>query len=383
MITRETSHWVGTWATTLAPAEGVALDNQTIRMIARVSIGGRRLRVRLSNAYGLRKLEVGSARVALRAAGPGIVPGSDRPLTFNGSSSATIAVGALLVSDEVDLDLPPLSDLVISVHFPGSLPEDFVISCHANAHQTNYISPPGDFTAAPVMPVAKTTEDFLIVSGVDVLAPAGTGGIVAFGDSLTDCNISKLDANNRWPDQLARRLVARGGRIPGVMNQGIGGARILHDIRGDSGLRRFDRDVIAQTGVTHVIVFMGINDIRNRWQKPDEFVSAEQLIAGLNQLAVRAHARGIKIFGGTLITFEFETFNPGFYTPEGEEKRQRVNAWIRESGAFDAVIDFEKALRDPGHPTQMLPIYDCGDHLHPSDAGYLRMGDFIDLSLFD
>jgi lysophospholipase L1-like esterase len=383
-LTREeTGHWVGTWATTSAPAEGVALNNQTIRMIAHVSIGGRRLRVRLSNAYGLRKLEIGRARVALRAEGPGIVPGSDRPLTFNGSPAATIAVGALLVSDGVDLDLPPLSDLVISVYLPGHLPENFMITGHGNAHQTNYISPAGDFTDAAVMPVAKTTEDFLFVSSVDVVAPADTGGIVAFGDSLTDCNISKLDANNRWTDQLARRIVARGGRMLGVMNQGIGGSRILHDIRGDSGLRRFDRDVIAQTGVTHVIVLMGINDIRNRWQKPDEFVSAEQIIAGLNQFAVRAHARGIKIFGGTIITFEYETFNPGFYTPEGEEKRQRVNAWIRQSGAFDAVIDFEKALRDPGHPTQMLPLYDCGDHLHPSDAGYLRMGDIIDPLLFD
>ncbi len=383
LTNEENSRWVGTWATIPSPVEGVALNNQTIRMIAHVSIGGQRLRVRLSNAYGLRKLEIGSAHVAWRAEGPGIVPGSDRPLTFNGSASATIAVGALLVSDEVEFDLAPLSNLVISVHLPGDLPENFVITGHGNAHQTNYISPAGNFTAAAIMPVARTTEDFLIVSAVDVLAPPDTGGIVAFGDSLTDCNISKLDANNRWTDQLARRLVARGGRMLGVMNQGIGGSRVLHDIRGDSGLRRFDRDVIAQTGVTHAIVLLGINDIRNRWQKPDEFISAEQLIAGLNQLAVRAHARGIRIFGGTLLTFEFETFNPGFYTPEGEEKRQRVNAWIRESGAFDAVIDFEKALRDPGHPTQMLPVYDCGDHLHPSDAGYLRMGDFIDLALFD
>jgi lysophospholipase L1-like esterase len=377
------NHWVGTWATTLAPIDGLTLNNQTIRMIAHVSIGGRRLRVRLSNAYGLRKLEIGSARVALHAAGAGIVAGSDRPLTFGGSTAATIAVGALLVSDEVELEFAPLADVVISVYLPGELPANFMITGHGNAHQTNYISTAGDFTAAAVMPVAKTTEDFLIVSGVDVAVSSATRGIVALGDSLTECNVSKLDANNRWTDQLARRLVARGGRMAGVMNQGIGGSRLLHDVRGDSGLRRFDRDVIAQTGVTHVIVLLGINDIRNRGQKPDEFISAAQLIAGLRQLAARAHARGIKIIGGTIITFEYESFNPGFYTPEGEAKRQEVNAWIRDSGAFDAVIDFEQALRDPGHPTQMLPLYDCGDHLHPSDAGYLRMGDSIDLSLFD
>jgi lysophospholipase L1-like esterase len=353
-------------------------------MITRISIGGRHLRVRLSNACGTRKLEIGAARVALRGDGAGIVPGSDRRLTFNGSPSTTIAVGALVVSDPVELEVPALADLAVSVHLPGNVPEDLPITGHGNAHQTNYISPPGEFTGATVLPVKETTEAFVIVSGVEVLAPRETGGIVAFGDSLTDCNISKLDANNRWPDQLARRLVARrGGRMLGVMNQGIGGNRILHDIRGDSGLRRFDRDVLAQPGVTHVVVLLGINDIRNRNQKPDEFPTAEQMINGLNQLALRAHARGLKIFGGTLLTFEYETFNPGFYTPEGEAKRQTVNAWIRDSRAFDAVIDFEKELRDPSHPTQMLPIYDCGDHLHPSDRGYLHMGDCIDLSLFE
>ncbi|HLQ33337.1 MAG TPA: SGNH/GDSL hydrolase family protein [Chloroflexota bacterium] len=374
--------WVGTWTTTPAPVEGVALNNQTLRMIAHVSIGGRTLRVRLSNAYGRRKLAIGAAHLALRGEGAGIVPDSDRALTFNGSTSTTIAAGALVVTDPVELEVPPLADLAVSVHLPGDVPETFMVTGHGNAHQTNYISPPGDFTDSAEMAVQHTTQDFLFVTGIDVLAPAETGGIVAFGDSLTDANTSTLDANNRWPDQLARRLVDRGGRILGVMNQGIGGNRILHDVRGDSGLRRFDRDVLAQTGVTHAVVLLGINDIRNRQQKPEEIVTAEEMIAGLNQFAVRAHSRGVKIFGGTLLTFEHETFNPGFYTPEGEVKRQAVNAWIRESGAFDAVIDFEAALRDPSHPTQMLPKWDVGDHLHPSDAGYLHMGDAIDLSLF-
>ncbi len=384
MATQNDMHWVGTWTTTPAPTEGIALNNQTLRMITRISIGGRTLRVRLSNACGTRKLEIGAAHVAVRGDGAGIVQGSDRRLTFNGSPSTTIAVGALVVSDPVELDVPALADLAVSVHLPGNVPEDFPITGHGNAHQTNYISPPGEFTGSAVLPVKEATEAFIIVSGVELLAPRETGGIVAFGDSLTDCNISKLDANNRWPDQLARRLAARrGGRMLGVMNQGIGGNRILHDIRGDSGLRRFDRDVLAQPGVTHVIVLLGINDIRNRNQKPDEFPSADQMIAGLNQFALRAHTRGLKIFGGTLLTFEYESFNPGFYTPEGEAKRQAVNAWIRDGRAFDAVIDFEQALRDPRHPTQMLPIYDCGDHLHPSDRGYLHMGDCTDLSLFD
>ena len=376
--------WVGTWTTSPAPVEGVALRDQTVRMIAHVSIGGEQLRVRLSNAYGTRKLRIGSAQVGLRSEGAGVVPGSQRALTFAGGPSASIPAGALLLSDPVDLAVPPLADLAVTVYLPDNVPDRFQITGHGNAHQTNYISPSGDHCAVAVMPVAQTTEAFLFATGVEVLAPSEAGGIVALGDSLTDGNISQLDANHRWPDQLVRRLVGRAsGRTMGVMNQGIGGNRLLHDVRGDSGLRRFDRDVLAQTGVTHVIVLLGINDIRNRNQNPDEVVTADEMIAGLHQLATRAHARGLKIFGGTLLTFENETFNPGFYSREGEAKRQAVNAWTRESGTFDAVIDFEAALRDPDHPTRMLPQYDCGDHLHPSDAGYLRMGDAVDLSLFD
>ncbi|HLG71002.1 MAG TPA: SGNH/GDSL hydrolase family protein [Chloroflexota bacterium] len=376
-------HWVGTWTTTPAPVEGIALRDQTIRMIARVSLGSSRVRVRLSNACGLRKLAIGSVCVGLRGDGAEVQAGTNRKVTFNGSPSTSIPAGALVVSDPVDLEVPALSDVAVSVHLPGDVTETFYVTGHGNAHQTNYISAPGDHTAEDRLPVQQTTEAFLIVSAVEVEAPDEAGGIVAFGDSLTDANTSTLDANVRWPDQLARRLIARGSRPMGVMNQGIGGNRILHDGRGDSGLRRFERDVIAQPGVTHAIVLLGINDIRNRTQLPEEFVSGEEMIAGLNQLATRAHAAGIKIFGGTLLTFEYETFNPGFYTPEGEAKRQQVNAWIRESGAFDAVIDFEAALRDPSHPTAMLPKWDVGDHLHPSDAGYLHMGDSIDLSLFD
>jgi lysophospholipase L1-like esterase len=376
-------HWVGTWTTAPAPAEGVALSNHTLRMNVRASLGGDTLRVRLSNAHGSRPLAVGAARIGLRAAGPGIVPGSDRRLTFGGAETATIAAGALLVSDPVALPLPPLGDLAISVHLPGDLPASFGITGRYS-RQTNYISPPGDFTAAVAMPVGKLTDDWYFVCGVDVLAGPEAGGIVALGDSLTDANISTIDAFCRWPDQLSRRLQARsGGRPMGVMNQGLGGNRILHDVRGDSGLRRFDRDVLAQPGVTHVIVMLGTNDLRNRWARVEEEVTAEQMIAGLQQLAVRARTRGIKIFGATLTPYENETFLVGAWTPEREARRQAVNAWIRDGGAFDAVVDFDRALRDPAHPARMLPIYDCGDHLHPSDLGYNAMGDAIDLALFD
>lgn len=380
----DSRHWVGTWATSPAPSEaGVVFNNHTVRMSPRVSIGGDTLRVRVSNAYGNRTLAIGAAYVGIRDKGPAIVPGSERKLTFGGSASATVAAGALVVSDSVELDVKPLADLAVTLYLPGEIPAGFQITGRY-ARQTNYISPPGDFAASISMPVGKITDEWFFVSGVDVLATQETGGVVALGDSLTDANISTHDTYSRWPDQLARRLIARqGGRSLGVMNQGLGGNRILHDVRGDSGLRRFDRDVLAQPGVTHAIVMLGTNDLRNRYGKPEEEVTAEQMIAGLVQMALRAQARGIKLFGATLTPFENETFLPGAWNPARERHRVAVNNWIRESGALDGIVDFDKALRDPERPTQMLPIYDCGDGLHPSDLGYCTMGDAIDLTLFD
>ena len=379
---RDTTHWVGTWTAAPAPAEGAAFSNHTLRMIPRVSIGGSRLRVRISNACGTRPLAIGAARVGLRSAGPALVPGSNRRLTFGGETSATIAAGALIVSDPVELSFAPLSDLAVSLHLPEDLPASFGITGRY-ARQTNYISPPGDFAAEDVMPVGRLTDDWYFACGIDVVAPPATGAVVALGDSLTDANISTHDGHHSWPSQLARRLIARpAGRPMSVMNQGLGGNRILHDIRGDSGLRRFDRDVLAQPGVTHAIIMLGTNDLRNRWRKPEEEVTAPQMIAGLQQLAVRGQAHGINVIAATLTPFENETFLPGAWNPKREAIRQAVNDWLRKSDAFDAIADFDRALRDPDHPTRMLPTYDCGDHLHPSDAGYRAMGDAIDLSLF-
>jgi lysophospholipase L1-like esterase len=383
MDERHDNHWTGTWTTAPVPADGMTLDGQTLRMISRISIGGSRIRVRISNACGTGDLAVGAAHLGLRSQGAAIVGGSDRPLTFNGSPSTTVPAGALVVSDPVDLDVAPLADLAVSVYLPDELPDSFQLTGHEPAHQTNYISPRGDFAAAPEMPVKEETEVFLFVTGIEVLAPREAGGIVAFGDSLTEGNISQLDANNRWPDQLARRLVARpGGRQLGVVNQGIGGGRLLHDGHGDSGLRRFDRDVLAQPGVTHVIAALGVNDLRNSQGRADEIVTADDLIGGLAQLAVRAHAAGLTAFAGTVLPWENETFNGGHYTPGGEAKRQALNAWIRDNGVFDAVIDFDAALRDPHHPARTLPRWDSGDHLHPNDLGYRHMADSIDLALF-
>jgi len=378
------THWVGTWATSPAPSEtGVGFNNHTLRMNPRISVGGDTLRVRLSNAYGSGTLSIGSAYLGIRDKGSAIVPGSQRKLTFGGSASATVAAGALVISDSIKLDVEPLADLAVTFYLPSEIPTGLQITGRY-ARQINYISPPGDFSAEIDMPVGKITDEWFFVSGIDVLASEETGGVVALGDSLTDGNISTHDAYDRWPDQLARRLIARqGGRPLGVMNQGLGGNRILHDLRGDSGLRRFDRDVLAQPGVTHAIVMLGTNDLRNRNARPNEEVTAEQMIAGLRQLALRAQARGIKLFGATLTPFGNETFLPGAWNSVREAHRVAVNNWIRESGTFDGVVDFDEALRDPERPTQMLPIYDCGDGLHPSDLGYCRMGDAIDLALFD
>lgn len=375
--------WVGTWTATPAPADGVTLSEPTIRMFPRVSIGGDQIRVRISNAHGTDRLRIGAARVALRAGmSPAIVPATDRVLTFNGSTETAIRPGSFVVSDPVSLRVTPLADLAVSIYLPDELTPAFGVTGRY-ARQINFLSPPGDFSGETIIPASRVTDDWYFLCGIDVVAPAGTGGIVTVGDSITDGNISTHDAFCRWPDQLARRIIARGGKMFGVMNQGLGGNRILYDIRGDSGVRRFDRDVLAQPGVTHCIVVLGINDLRNRRGLASETPTAEEMIGGLNQMALRARTAGVKIFGGTLTPFENETFLRGAYTLEKDAKRNAVNDWIRSSEAFDAVIDFDAALRDPAHPARMLPVYDNGDHLHPGDIGLNRMGDIIDLSLFD
>jgi lysophospholipase L1-like esterase len=384
MNIRDDNHWVGTWTTAPVPVGGIDLSGQTLRMISRLSVGGSQVRVRISNAYGTQDLRVGAATLGLRSEGAGVIDGSCRPLMFNGLPSATVPSGALIVSDPVELEIAPLIDLAVSLYLPGELSQSFQPTGHDPAHQTNYISPRGDFASAIEMPVEREAEVFLFVTGIDVLAPDEVGGIVAFGDSLTEGNLSELDANNRWPDQLARRLAARtSGRQLGVVNQGIGGGRMLHEGNGESGLHRFDRDVVAQPGATHVVVLLGVNDLRNSQGLPEQVVVAADLIAGLHQLAVRAHTAGLRAIVGTVLTWENESFNGGHYTPEGETTRQELNAWIRDNNDFDAVIDFEEALRDPAHPTRTLPEWDSGDHLHPNDLGYRRMADSVDLAIFD
>jgi lysophospholipase L1-like esterase len=379
-------HWVATWSASPMAADSVpgqdnsGFSNQTVRQVIHVSLGGRRLRVRLSNAYGTSPLNIGAAHVALKRSGASIVAGSDRAIAFNGSRSVTVPAGATMLSDPIDFEAPASADLVVSIHFPGSTGP---ITWHQLGMQTTYVSIPGDFTAATEMPLATTTTSRFVLSNVEVAAAYRAAGVVALGDSITDGYCSTLDANHRWPDYLSRRLNANNpNNTIAILNQGISGNRLLHDKYGQNSLARYDRDVLTQTGVTHVIVLEGINDIGapGSLGLPAEEVGADEIISGLRQLIERAHERKLVILGGTLTPFEGTIF-PGYYTAAGETKRKAVNTWIRTKADFDAVIDFDQVVRDPGHPTRLLPAYDCGDHLHLNDAGYEAMADSINLNL--
>ena len=378
--------WVGTWTSSqripTGAAADVVFDNQTLRQIVYTSIGSDEVRVRLTNTFGTVPLRIGAAHVALRDTDAAIVPGSDRVLTFGGAPSITIEAGAHVLSDPVNLDVPELGELAVSIYLPDRVGPTTTtpLTYHAAARQTNYFSPStGDHTGDEVMPVMETSISWWFLMGVDVTASKKTGAIVAFGDSITDGTASTLDANNRWPNYLARRLLARHGHHNkiAVLDTGIAGNRVLTGgTSGPNAQARLDRDVLVQPGVTDVIVLEGINDIGNALDSPTP--SADDIIAAHKQLIARAHELGLKIFGGTLTPFE----GAFYYTTVGEAKRQAVNEWIRSSGAFDVVIDFDAATRDPSHPARFLPAYDSGDHLHPNDAGYQAMANAIDLSLF-
>jgi lysophospholipase L1-like esterase len=382
-------HWVGTWATapmSQAPSPAVNINNQTLRQIVHISVGGDQVRVRVSNAFGTAPLIVGAAHIARRDTNELILPGSGRPLTFSANPDITIPAGAVAVSDPVQLDLPALSDLAIDLYLPGDTgatgppgTTPSPLTRHAGALQTNYVSPAGDFTGATAFPVASTRASWFFLTAVEVAARDDVGAIVALGDSITDGTRSTPDTNRRWPDDLARRIMAQPGhRDMGILNLGIAGNRVLTDGAGPNAQARCDRDVLTQTSATHVIVLEAINDIGFENFFPDQAVSADAIIAGHRQLIARAHARGLKIIGATLTPVE----GSAYFAPATEAKRQAVNAFIRTSGAYDAVIDFDLVTRDPGQPTRFLPALDSGDHLHPSDAGYQAMANAIDLRLF-
>ena len=381
-------HWVGTWTASMHgqisfagrnfPNDG--FENQTVRMIVHTTIGGHRVRVRVSNAFGATPLTVGAAHIALRSSGSAIVPASDRPLTFSGRPAITIPAGAEVLSDAVDLDVPQSGDLAISIYAPAKTGP---ATWHSTGLHTTYISGPGDFTSQAEIAGATTQACWYWIEGVDVTAPQETAAVVTFGDSITDGARSTVDANHTWPSELAERLLTGRGHTEqiAVLNAGISGNRIWHDMIGPNGLERFGHDALAQAGVRDVVVLLGINDIgfsNIPGVVADQAVSAEDVIAGLDQFIVRAHVRGLRVIGATLLPFEGATY----YSSDAEQKRAAVNTWIRTSGAYDGLIDFDATMRDPQHQTQLLAAFDSGDHLHPNDAGYKAMGDSINLLLF-
>jgi lysophospholipase L1-like esterase len=377
-------HWVGTWATapqavepnSVPPPPGFA--DSTLRQIIHVSIGGHRIRVRFSNAYGTTGLTIPSAHIALSAGDGKIRPESDKALTFHGNPSVTLPPGAPMYSDPIDFDLAPLSDLVITIRLNG-VPEQ--ITSHFASHEVSYLQA-GDAVSASDMSNAVHVEHWYYINGVDVLADSSAGAIVALGDSITDGSKSTTNANNRWPDELARRLQAdKNTKNIAVLNEGIGGNRLVHDRSAQNALARFDRDVLAQAGVRWLVVLEGINDIGGRTrakERNEQVPSADDLIAAYEQIITRAHAHGIRVYGATVLPYE----GAFYFTPDGEADRQKVNHWIRSSGQFDAAIDLEATTHDPKKPSQFAEAYDSGDHLHPADAGYKAMGDSVDLKLF-
>ena len=381
-----TGRWVVSWAASptmagtfpdLACPSGSGLHDQTVRDVLSTSVGGTRVRVRLANTFGGQPLRIGRATVALVEAGAATVPGSTRMLTFGGEQSVTIPPGAETSSDPLPLRVPALRQLAVSVYLPD---QTGPATQHLFAQQHNYLSDGDAALASSAVPYTTAISCWLFVDGVDVSASRPvTGAVVALGDSITDGAGSTVDANRRWPDDLARRLDAQRGPTLAVANAGITGNEVVLDrqpvVFGPSALHRLDRDVLAQTGARTVILLEGINDIGG------DHIDANQLIAADTEIISRVHARGMRILGATLTPFigSHEQYGGDYGTPWGEQQRQAVNQWIRTAGAFDGVVDFDRATADPTEPDRLYPPYDSGDHLHPGDAGYAAMADAIDL----
>jgi lysophospholipase L1-like esterase len=374
-------HWVGTWACSPQLADADAeppspgFADSTLRQVVHVSVGGPKIRVRFSNAFGRTTLTIASAHVAKAVSGGAIQTATDKAVTFAGQPMTHVPAGALIYSDPLEFDLAPLSDLAVTIHSEGA-PEG--ITTHAGSRATSYLAA-GDAVSAAELSSAKTLEHWYFLNGIDVATPNSAAAVVILGDSITDGKGSTTDGNGRWPDTLARRLQAsKHIKNVGVLNEGIGGNRLLHDGLGPNALARLDRDVLAQTGVRWLVVLEGVNDIGTCTNPCDAASVANDIIAAYEQIIIRAHMQKIRVYGGTITPF-----GESFYArPETERARETVNRWIRTSGHFDAVFDFDAIMRDQKNPTNLSAQMDSGDHLHPGDAGYKAMGDSIPLKLF-
>jgi lysophospholipase L1-like esterase len=385
--------WITSWAaapvrpmTTMGEMmRAPAFKNQTLVQRLRIAAGGKALRIRLTNAYGTAPLEIGGARIALLDKDGKEVPGSERILSFAGRPRATIATGAPLISDTVDLAVPDLARISVSLYVPG---ETGPCTCHQAGLDEMLVSPEGDFLGKPFTPAQKL-QNRAFVAAVEVDAAGDSGTIAIMGDSISDGIGSTAGANHRWPDYLADRLSAVSKGKWGIANQGISGNRILSDGMGDSALARLDRDILALPGVKYMIVFEGVNDLGIGFGSPrngpiptnalpNPKIDLAQMLAGYRQIVERAHARGIKVIGATIAPYRGATY----WSEEGEKVREAINAEIRAGKLFDGMVDFDKAFADPANPQQMRHGYHMGDHLHGTDAGYEAVARSIDLKLF-
>jgi len=382
-------HWVASWGSAqqvpephnLLPAAD--MQDATLRQVVRLSVGGTRLRVRFSNAFGTEAVVIDAAHVARSAdkASARIVPGSDRTLTFDGRPTISIPPGADYLSDPVRLDAPALSSLTVSIHLPQAPAGE---TGHPGSRATSYYVH-GDHTADADLPNAGKIDHWYQLTGVEVAAPSAAATIVALGDSITDGHGATTNGDDRWPDILAARLQASAPtRRLAVVNMGIGGNHLLTDGLGPNVLARLDRDVFARPGARTLLVLEAINDLgklsREDVRTPEQHKAlVADLIAAYAQVIDRAHGQGVRVIGCTVTPY----VGSDYYHPDAasEADRQALNAWIRTSKKFDAVVDFDKAIRDPAHPERMIPAYDSGDHLHPSAAGYKVMADLIPLEL--
>jgi lysophospholipase L1-like esterase len=384
------ANWVGSWAASQQipePQNSLPPDDlrdTTLRQIVHLSMGGATLRVHLSNAFGTAPLRFTAVHIAkpVSAAAAKIDVATDRALSFSGKSDVTIPAGAEAISDPIDYPVAALSDLAITLHLDTPPAQQ---TGHPGSRSTSYFVH-GDMVSAADLPDAKKVDHWYQLAGVDVAAPANAASVVVLGDSITDGHGATTNGNDRWPDVLAQRFQSSTAQhVLGILNQGIGGNHLLTDGLGPNALARVDRDVLAQPGVRYLIVLEGVNDLggltRTGEVTPEEHSAlVRQILGAYEQIIVRAHTHGIKVIGATILPYTgSDYYHPG---PTSEADRQEINQWIRTAGHFDAVVDFDQVMRDPNHPERLLPSYDCGDHLHPSPAGYRAMGEAIPLSLF-
>ncbi len=374
-------NWVGTWSTApqlveprnMPPEPG--LSHNTIRQIVHVSIGGDSLRMRFSNEFGTSPLTLNEVHIALQTDSSSIDPNTDKAVGFGGKAGVTIEPGTAITSDPLQFSFKPMSNITVTIYFGDTSPE---VTGHPGSRTTSYLLT-GNMVSAADFKNAIGTDHWYIINNIEVKAPDSTAAVVILGNSITDGRGSGTNKQDRWPDELSKRL--QKNKVTSqvaVLNEGIGGNCVLHNCLGPSAISRFKHDVIEQKGVRWLIILEGINDIGQAHGAQGSAKVAADLISAFKDMIDSAHAKGIRVYGATLLPMG----GSFYYTPEHESARDTVNKWIRSSGSFDAVIDFDEALRDPSDPIHLLPEADSGDHLHPSEAGHRMMAEAVDLTLF-